>query len=186
MPYRDVAGFMAGLAAVDTMPSKALQLAVLTAARPNEIAGALWSEIDLNNALWTVPAGRMKGGEEHYVPLSQPALALLRSIPRIAGNNHVFVGRGDGRPIVQQAMRFTLDAAYDGDATVHGFRSSFRDWAGNETSFPRELAEECLAHAVGNAVERAYRRGSAIEKRRRLLSAWAAYVSKDVPLARAA
>ena len=136
--------------------------------------GARWSEIDLDARLWTVPADRMKGGREHRVPLSDRAVAILTAMLALQSSEFVFPGTKAGRPLSVMALEMVLRRAKI-DATVHGFRSSFRDWTGERTAFPRELAEAALAHLVGDEVERAYRRGDALEKRRALMAAWAEF-----------
>jgi integrase len=166
MAYRDVPDFVASLKAKPTTLSSALEFLILTAARSGEVLGARWSEINFDTAVWTIPAARMKGGALHRVPLSQRAIEILREIGSHEGL--IFSEKG-------QAMHPRKLRALVRPATVHGFRSAFRDWAGEETSFSREIAEQALAHATGNEVERAYRRGDALERRRELMSAWASY-----------
>jgi len=153
----------------------ALEFAILTAARSGEVYGARWSEIDLEARVWTVPAGRMKAGREHRVPLSERALAILENFHDAMTCDLVCPSPRGGRPLSHVAMAKVLQRLQIYGATPHGFRSSFRDWAGNETHFPREIAEAALAHSVGNAVEAAYRRSDALEKRRALVEAWANY-----------
>lgn len=143
----------------------ALQFLILTACRSGEVLGAQWSEFDLDAKVWTIPASRMKAGVEHRVPLSGPALAIVKLQNRASAQ--VF-------PISARALS-SLHESFKLAATIHGFRSSFRDWCGNETNFPREIAEQALAHSVGNATEAAYRRSDALERRRALMEAWAAY-----------
>jgi integrase len=172
MPYRDVAEFMTELRRQDSVPAKALQFAVLTAARSNEALGARWDEIDLlDRKLWTVSASRVKSGREHRVPLSDPALSILHEMAAIRSNDFVFPGRRG--PLSAVMLQLALKRMGREGATVHGFRSAFRDWAGNETHFPREICEQALGHVVGNQVEQAYRRDTALEKRRKLMDAWA-------------
>ena len=132
-------------------------------------------EIDLENGLWTIPAERMKAAEEHVVPLSGAALEILTPLSESRLSEYVFPGQKPGKPLSGMAMEMLLRRLKVEDATVHGFRSSFRDWCGDETTFPREVAEAALAHKVGSEVERAYRRGKAIEKRRNLMEAWALF-----------
>ncbi|MGC2788135.1 MAG: site-specific integrase [Roseiarcus sp.] len=155
----------------------ALEFAILTAARSGEVLGARWEEIDLDAKVWTIPAGRMKGGREHRVPLSDPAMAILTQLSAAKISEFVFPGRRHHDPLSPTAMEKLLRRMRVAD-TVHGFRSSFRDWCGNETSFPRELAEHALAHVVGDRVEQAYRRDAALEKRRPLMAAWAAFCER--------
>jgi integrase len=152
-----------------------LEFTLLTAARSGEARGAVWSEFDLAKKTWVIPAGRMKSGKEHRVPLSVRSLEILQAMKETAINDLVFPGRRDRRPLSDMTLAKALKAAKAADFTVHGFRSSFRDWVSEETRFPRELAEVALSHSVGDAVERAYRRGDALEKRRELMQAWANY-----------
>ena len=153
----------------------ALEFTILTAARSGEALGAKWSEIDFDEKLWTVPAGRMKGSREHRVPLSSRALAVLAQARKLQTNDYVFPGQKRGRPLSGMSMEMLLRRMKVESATVHGFRSSFRDWAGDKTSFPREVAEAALAHAIGDETEAAYRRSDALAKRRRLMNAWAGF-----------
>lgn len=176
MPYEDVPGFFADLRKRDGIATRALEFTILTAARSGETFGATWQEIDLEAALWVVPAERMKAGREHRVPLSPRAVEMLTELAelRTGPDAYVFPGQKQGRPLSVMAMDMLL-RRMNIDFTVHGFRSSFRDWAGEETAFPREVAEAALAHVVGDETERAYRRGDALEKRRKLMLAWAHY-----------
>ena len=174
MPYDYVAAFVARLRERDSLAARALELTILTAARSGEVLAARWSEFDLDEKIWTVPANRMKAGREHRVPLSERAVAILKPLAEIKTGDFVFPGQRKNRPLSDRAMRMTL-RRMKADGTVHGFRSSFRDWAGNETSYPRDLIETALAHVVGDAAEQAYRRSDALEKRRKLMEAWAAY-----------
>jgi integrase len=146
-----------------------------TAARTGEIIGAKWTEIDLSAKLWTIPAERMKAGKEHRVPLSDRAIAILKALPR--DGEYVFPGARKNKPLSNMAMLELVRGMRRG-ATVHGFRSSFRDWAAEMTAHPHEMCEIALAHAVGNKVEAAYRRGDMMEKRRRLMADWAAYCAQ--------
>ncbi len=166
---------MCALRERDGFAALALRLCILTAARSGEIFGACWDEIDLENKVWTVPATRMKAGRIHRIPLSEPAMAILERVGEAKLSDLVFPGRG-GRPLSNMAMEMLL-RRMDVNFTVHGFRSSFRDWAGNETEFSREVAEAALAHVVGDKAEQAYRRGDALDKRRQLMDAWAKHCS---------
>lgn len=179
MPYADVPPFMARLRTAPGMGALALRFAILTAARSGEVRGARWAEIDLDERTWTVPAARMKGGRPHRVPLSEPAVKILRELAVMRpedddGSALVFPGLR-GRPLSDMSLSAVLRRLGFGHVTVHGFRSSFRNWAGDRTNFPREVAEAALAHVIGG-VEGAYRRSDAFEKRRRLMDAWAAYL----------
>jgi integrase len=172
------------------MAALALEFTILTAARTGEAIRAQWSEVDLEAKVWTVPAQRMKAGREHRVPLSAPAVAVLKKLAKAKTGPFIFpAGKGEGH-LSQMALLMMLRRMEAGRVTVHGFRSTFRDWCGEATNFPRELAEEALAHKIGDAVERAYRRGDALEKRRALMESWAAYCQPKreniVPLARPA
>lgn len=175
MPYEEVASFIAKLRTREATAALALELCILTAARSGEILGMRWSEIDLDNKVWTVPANRMKAGREHRVPLSSPATAILRHLERLKISDFVFPGQARGKPLSNMAMEMMLRRMKVDPTTVHGFRSSFRDWAGNVSDFPRELIETALAHVIGDKAEQAYRRSDALEKRRILMDEWAAY-----------
>ncbi len=172
------------------MDAKALEFTILTAARSGETVGATWDEIDFEQKVWTVPANRIKAGRRHEVPLSPRAVALLRSLPKRDDNPYVFPGLGKGRPISAASMEMLLRRwELKDQTTIHGFRSSFRDWAGDCTDFPREVAEAALAHVIGDKAEQAYRRGTALERRRKLMTAWADFLAsgdgkgKVIPLA---
>lgn len=175
LPYAEAPAFLERLRTMDGVSAVALEFTILTAARSGETRGATWAEVDLDAATWTVPAGRMKAGREHAVPLSARAVEILRRLHEDRTGDLIFPGRV-GTALSDMSLAAVLKRMKVG-ATVHGFRSAFRDWCGNETSFPRELAEEALAQAVGDAVERAYRRSAALEKRRKLMDAWAAYLA---------
>jgi integrase len=174
MPRADLPAFMADLQRRSNMSAWALQFTILTACRTGEVIGAQWSEIDLARDLWVIPASRMKAHVEHRVPLSRQALALLGTMPRNDGNDAVFWGAR--KPTISNmAMLQRLRGMRPG-LTVHGFRSSFRDWAAENTTFPAEVVEMALAHTVQNQVEAAYRRGDLLDKRRELMQAWADYL----------
>jgi integrase len=175
MPYPDVPEFISRLRGREAVAAIALEFAILTAARSGEVLGARWCEFDLGGNVWSVPATRMKAGREHRVPLSGRVLAILQRLGEAKTGDFVFAGQRPGKPLSGMAMEMILRRMKAGSVTVHGFRSSFRDWCGEATSFERELAEAALAHAAGDATERAYRRGDALEKRRKLMEAWAAF-----------
>lgn len=175
MPFADLPAFWNRLQSIQGKGALALRLLILTAARTSEITGARWSEIDLPKAVWVVPASRMKAGREHRVPLSAEAVAMLQAMFEVRTGDLLFEGAKRGRPISDATMTKALGAAGGADFTVHGFRSTFRDWVGEETSFPETLAEAALAHVVGDETERAYRRGDALGKRAKLMTAWASY-----------
>jgi integrase len=174
MPYEDVAAFVGRLRRRGGHAAQALELCILTAARSGEILGMQWSEVDLEKCIWALPPNRMKAGREHRVPLSRRAVTMLRQLTEIRTGDFVFPGQRKHRPLSSTAMDMML-RRMKADVTVHGFRSSFRDWAGNVSSFPREVVETALAHVIGDKAEQAYRRSDALEKRRRLMDAWAAY-----------
>lgn len=176
MPYSAIPAFMSQLRGRqnESVAALALEFAILTAARAGEVVGATWDEIDLSNKVWIVRAQRMKAGREHRVPLSARALTILEVAASLRNSEFVFPGRR-GRGLGAGALREALLGMKIKDATAHGFRSAFRDWAGNETHTPREIAEQALAHSVGDATENAYRRGDALEKRRTLMETWAAF-----------
>lgn len=179
LPYSKVPEFILHLRERPALAALALEWTILNAARSGETLGATWSEIDRANKVWTVPAPRMKSGREHRVPLTARALEILDQAALIrtdeSPSSFVFPGQRRGRPLSGLAMEMLLRRMKAKEATVHGFRSSFRDWAGEATAFPREVAEAALAHQVGDETERAYRRGDALEKRRKLMDAWGAY-----------
>jgi integrase len=171
MPYSDVPDFVASLRDREAVAAMALEFCILTAARSGEALGARWSEFDLVEKVWTVPAARMKAGKEHRVPLSGRAMAILQRLGEVRSGECIFPGQRAGKPLSGMAMEMLL-RRMGVEVTVHGFRSSFRDWCGDRTSFPRELAEAALAHVAGDETERAYRRSDAIERRRVLMQAW--------------
>ena len=179
MAYVDVPTFLASLRARRAVAARALEFTILTAARSGETLGAMWQEIDLVAKVWTVPAARMKAGKEHRVPLSSRALEILDEIAKLRTSReqtaYLFPGERQKRPLSAMAMEMVLRRMAITNATVHGFRSAFRDWAGERSTFPREVAEAALAHQVGDETERAYRRGDALEKRRKLMEAWTGY-----------
>ena len=181
MPYAELPAFVAALRERAGVAARALEFTILTAARTGETIGATWAEIDVDAKTWTVPAARMKAGKEHVVPLSDRALEILASVPREDENDHVFIGPTKGAGLSNMAMASVMRRMGKTDVTTHGFRSSFRDWCGDQTNFPREVAEAALAHAVKGKVEAAYRRATAVEKRRKLMEAWARYVATERP-----
>lgn len=190
MPYTEVSRFVGRLQAEEggTGVALALEFLILTAARTGEVLGATWSEIDLEQGTWTIPDNRMKAGREHRVPLPSRAIAVLRAAQALGKQSEfVFPGRINTRPMSNMAF-LMLMRRLNVDDTVHGFRSSFRDWASERTSFTREICEAALAHMVKDRTEAAYRRGDLFEKRRELMVCWAAYVAsaeeKVVPIRR--
>ena len=170
LPIGQLPAFMRALRKREGMAARALEFLILTAARSGEVRGATWDEIDLRGKVWTIPADRMKAGKEHRVPLVPRVVKLLKTLPRIADETHVFPAPRGGA-----LSDMTLSAVMkrmEVDAVPHGFRSTFRDWASEKTSFPREVAEAALAHAIENKVEAAYRRGDLFDKRREMMVAW--------------
>lgn len=170
--------FIAELSQHESMSVKCLLFTVLTACRSGEARGATWSEIDMQSKVWTIPAERMKAGKEHQVPLSGQAIKLLDSLPRIQDTPYVFPSVRN-KPLSDMALSMLMRRMNTG-AVPHGFRSTFRDWAGDKTNYPRDLAEAALAHTVSNQVEAAYRRGTALEKRRAMMNEWGKYVFSEM------
>jgi integrase len=172
MPYTEIPGFMATLRERQGMAARALEFTILTAVRSGDTLGAKWSEIESD--VWTIPAERMKARKAHTVPLSPPAQAILAALPRVG--DYVFASpRNPKRPMEKHAMREQLSGMGVTDCSVHGFRSSFSDWAADNTAFPQEVREQALAHTIPNKVEKSYRRGQLLEKRARLMGEWARY-----------
>jgi integrase len=179
LPYAEVPAFLAKLRQQTGVTAKCLEYIVLTAVRLGEAQKATWSEIDLDNRVWVIPGARMKSGKEHRVPLSPAALAILKDIHEVRHSDYIFPGSRQGYAMGKnQPGKLMKKLMGDAEMTVHGFRSSFRDWAAERTNFPREVPEMALAHAIPSAVEAAYRRGDLFEKRRKLMEAWAAYCAK--------
>lgn len=174
LPYRDVPGFMAELRSRPSISARAVEFTILTAARRSEALGARWDEINFDERIWAIPASRMKNRKEHRVPLSGAAFDVLRSLYEFRSNEFVFPGVTAQR-LSDASLLKMLEILGRRDLTMHGFRSTFRDWAGETTTFPSEVVEVALAHTVGSAVERAYRRGDLFEKRRELMAAWSDY-----------
>ncbi|WP_454438358.1 tyrosine-type recombinase/integrase [Thauera mechernichensis] len=173
MDYRDLPAFYRRLTDErDSTSATALQITILTACRTSEVLLAAWGEFDLDARLLTIPGERMKAGRPHRVPLSEEVLKLLQGIK---GEGYVFPGARTGRPLSNMAMTQVLRRLGHPDLTVHGFRSTFRDWCAEETHYPNIVAEQALAHTVGSAVEAAYRRGDLLDKRRALMADWATY-----------
>jgi integrase len=175
LPYKELPAFMAQLRACEGLAARALELTILTAARSGEVFGATWSEFDLDAGFWVIPASRMKGGREHRVPLSGPALALLKDLPREEGNAHVFIGAQEGRGLDKNSMTRVLAHLGHAGMTVHGFRSTFSDFAHERTAHSNHEIELSLAHSIGTAVEQSYRRSDLFDKRRQLIEAWAKF-----------
>jgi integrase len=178
LPYSALGGFISQLQGRSNISARALEFLILTGARSGEVIGATWGEIDLEAKIWTVPASRMKAGREHRVPLSPAAVAVLRQMQAIRQSDFVFPGVGGGRLGINALHGLLKTMGRREEASVHGFRSTFRDWAAERTSFPRELAELALSHSVGSDVEQAYRRSDMFDKRRKLMDAWAEFCGK--------
>jgi integrase len=174
MSWKDIPAFVARLREQQDNAARALELGILCASRSSEVLRARWSEIDLSAATWTIPAGRMKNHREHRIPLSPRAVELLRQLPRVG--EHIFVGRGDGPPN-RTALLSVLQRMGHIGVTAHGFRSAFHDWASEQTTYPNLVIEQALAHTVGSAVERAYRRGDLLDQRRRLMQDWCDFLA---------
>ncbi len=189
LPYDQVGEFMESLRAQEGIAARALAFLILTATRTGEVLGGKWSEFDMDAKLWTIPAERMKAGREHRVPLSAQAVAVLVDTP-IMLSDYVFPGQEASKPLSTMAMLGLLKRMGRTDLTVHGFRSTFRDWASERTNYPRDVCEAVLAHTVSDATEAAYRRGDLFEKRRRLMVEWAKHcdtikrAGKVIPMAR--
>jgi len=181
LPYREIGAFMADLRQQPGVAARALEFAILTAARTSEVIGARWDEIDMADRIWTVPADRMKAGKEHRVPLSKPALAVVKTMAQSHDDDFVFPGDNPGRPLSNMAMLMLQRRMGRADLTTHGFRSTFRDWAGDCSNFPREVIEMALAHTLGDKVEAAYRRGDGLQKRQQLAEEWATFCSEAKP-----
>ncbi|WP_373086798.1 tyrosine-type recombinase/integrase [Sneathiella sp.] len=182
MPYSEVPAFMTELSKNGSVSALALRFLILTATRTSEVLMAQWSEINMEAAVWTVPAERMKTRREHRVPLSDTMIADLNALPHLDGNPYLFPGARYGKPLSNMALlQLMRGMGYGvngtcGDAVPHGFRSSFRDWSGEVSSFPRDVAEMALAHVIENKVEAAYRRGDLFDKRRKMMQAWTNYL----------
>jgi integrase len=177
LPYAEVGAFVADLRKRDGMAPRALEFAILTAARSGEVRGAKWEEVDLVGKVWTIPGERMKAGKEHRVPLSDAAVALLKAVPRVKGSDFVFPAPRGGA-LSDMALSAVLKRMERNGLTVHGFRSTFRDWAGETTAYPREVIEHALAHQLRDKAEAAYQRGDLLAKRARLMGDWAKYCAK--------
>jgi len=173
--YKELPAVLARVRASEAVSARAVEFLALTAGRSGEVRGATWGEFDLDNALWVIPADRMKAGREHRVPLPPRAVDILRKQREMTTSDIVFEGGRAGVPISNTAMTKIMRASGGGEATLHGMRSSFRDWAGDESHYPREIIESALAHAIEDKTEAAYRRSDALQKRRSLMEDWAKY-----------
>jgi integrase len=175
LPHNEIADFMVSLRSQEGIAARALEFLILTAARTGEIIGARWDEVDLDERVWVIPEARMKAGREHRVPLSGPALAILKKMNEVRESDFVFRGGRKGKPLSNMAALAVLKRMGRNDLTAHGFRSTFRDWAAERTNFSRDVVEMALAHTIENKVEAAYRRGDLAQKRRQLMEAWARF-----------
>ncbi len=178
LPFDRVGEFMADLRKQEGFAARALEFVILTATRTSEVTGARWDEFNLSTGVWTIPGERMKAGNEHRVPLSPAAAALIKNMSTIRLNDWVFHGQRIGKPLSNMAMLELLKRMERRDITVHGFRSTFKDWASECTNYPREVTEMALAHTIGDKVEAAYRRGDLFEKRRLLMAEWAKHCER--------
>lgn len=174
LAFAEMGVFMKYLRNQDSLAARALEFAILTAARSGEVRHASWVEVDMGAKVWTIPAERMKAGREHRVPLNEGAMSLLRSIARVEGSEVIFQSPRSG-PLTDSAL-LAVCRRIGADCVPHGFRSTFRDWCAECTNVSREVAEMALAHAIGNEVEAAYRRGDLFDKRRHLMDEWAAFL----------
>jgi len=175
MPYGELPAFVSELRARQATAALALEFAILTAARSGEVLGARWDEFDLDRAIWTIPAARMKAGREHRVPLSKRALKIANAMHEARNGAFIFPGQKAGKPLSVMALEMVLRRMKIEAVTVHGFRSAFRDWSAECTNFTNEVCEAALAHVIENKAEAAYRRGDLFDKRRKLMEAWAVY-----------
>lgn len=177
LSWRELPAFMAKLESHEELSYQAMRLTILTACRTSEVLSARWAEFDFQTQTWTIPASRMKANREHRVPLSSNVVNLLERLPRIEGSPFVFPGTRTAKPISNMAMLMALRRMNRGDLTMHGFRSTFRDWAAENTHYPREICEMALAHAVATGAEAAYWRSDVFAKRRALMADWATYAT---------
>jgi len=173
LPYVEIGAFLQSVREQEGNAARALELVILTAARTSEVINARWDEIDLDAKVWTIPPERMKSKREHRVPLSDAAVKVLKIMQDRAEGDYVFAGMKPDKPLSNMSLLALIERMGRADLTVHGFRSTFRDWAAETTNFPRDVAEAALAHVLGDKTEAAYRRGDLFEKRRKLMQAWA-------------
>jgi integrase len=178
LPHREIGKFMIDLRLREGQGARALELTILTAARSGEIRGAQWSEINFAERLWIVPADRMKAGKEHRIPLSDAALKILQQLPRAQHSDLIFPSENSGKPISDMTISAVLKRMEVTGVTVHGFRSTFRDWCSDCTNYSNELAEMALAHTIKNSTEAAYRRSDVLERRRSMMKDWADYCGR--------
>ena len=178
LPYREIADFMSILRKLDGTVKDALEFVILTATRTEETIGAMWNEVDIGTKVWIIPGRRTKTGAEHRVPLSSSVVTLLKRLDRSEGSEFVFPGAKENRPLSNMAMLALCKRMWPRHITVHGFRSTFRDWASEQANFPNEVAEMAIGHAVSDKVEAAYRRGDLFEKRKQLMHEWDCYCGR--------
>jgi len=181
--YSEMPAFMKKLVGINGVSARALELCILTACRSGEVRFAVWPEFDLAKKTWLIPAVRMKSGKEHRVALSDKAVEILKAMQKQSINEYVFPGVRDKKPLSDASLAKAMRSAGGKDITVHGFRSTFRDWSTDVAHAPREIAEAALAHAVGDTVERSYARSDALERRRKLMQDWADYLAKPSAIA---
>jgi integrase len=179
LPWREIGVFMQRLRQNSGISARCLEFLILTACRSGEVRGASWDEIDLAQRVWTIPGQRMKAGHDHRVPLSEPAMDVLGTIAQFGTDGFVFPGLKAGA-LSDKGLTRAVREASGNDATVHGFRSAFRDWCAETTNYPRELAESALAHTLKDKTEAAYQRGDLLEKRRRLMADWAVFCGRTL------
>jgi integrase len=179
MPWCEIGAFMQRLRQNSGINARCLQFLILTACRSSEVRRARWDEIDLTQSVWTIPAQRMKAGRGHRVPLSEPAMAVLRTMAQFGTDGFVFPGLKTAAALSDRALTKAMHEACGNSATVHGFRSTFRDWCAEGKNYPRELAEAALAHTLKDKVEAAYQRSDLLERRRRLMTDWAAFCGRE-------
>jgi integrase len=177
LSWKEIGEFMPRLAEMEGFGARALEFAILTAARSGEVRLAVWDEIDLEERIWTVPATRMKARKEHIVPLSTQAVDLLKAMPRIYRSQFIFTSIKQDKPLSDMSIS-AVCKRMGVDAVPHGFRSTFRDWCAEATNYPRDVAEMALAHTIASKVEAAYRRGDLLDKRRGLMQAWADFIGR--------
>lgn len=180
LPYKEISQFMQQLRNQQGIGAVALEFAILTAARSGEVRGATWPEIDLTERIWIIPGDRMKAGKIHRVPLSDAAIAIIKDMQDTCISDFIFPGTKEAKALSDMSLTAVLRRMERGDLTVHGFRSTFKDWASETTAYPRETTEMALAHAIGNKTEEAYRRGDLFEKRAQLMDDWARYCFGEV------
>ena len=180
LPYPEINKFMDQLREREALSALALRLIILTSTRSGEVRGAIWSEFDLEKATWTIPAERMKAKKEHIIPLCKEALSIVQSLPRMAGNDLLFAGSRSGKPLSDVVFKKLMERMGIKGITTHGFRSTFRDWAAEQTAFPREVIEAALAHQLKDKAEAAYFRSNLLDKRRELMNKWADYTMQPL------